>query len=302
MDEIHMKKLHVGFIWQGFNGRYGFWKDGLYAAMKRIEDVHYVRYLEPWDDFSGMDVLLYWEAACTITGENSRNYIKVANTPIRKALLFAGGPVKKEWFKGFDHVFVEGEFNRKEFDELGIPNSIAFGVNEDIFKPQKQRKVFDGFQQATFAGWKRQPLFSEALGERGLLCGRYQENDQSPWNDSSKSVRLPEMPAEGVASLINASHCVVNTSEYWGGGQRCVLESLACGVPVVVMGDSPKNREFIEESGAGIVCEPNAESIRKAVEDVKGWSEEEKQRGVGYIMSKWTSVHYSESLLKFING
>ena len=296
-----MKKLHVGLVWQGFNGRYGVWRDGLYASMKRIEETHYVHYFEPWDDFRGMDVLLYWEAPCTTLGENSAYYKKVQNTPIRKALLFAGGPIEAQWLWGFDHVFVEGEFNKREFDALGIENSIAFGVNDEIFKPQKQQKVFDGFMQATFAGWKRQPLFAEALGERGLLCGRYQETDQSPWRDSSKAVRLPEMPAEGVASLINASHCVVNTAEYWGGGQRCTLEAMACGVPVVVMSDSPKNREFVEESGAGLVCDPNPDSIRKAVEDIKGWSEEEKQRGIGYIKEKWTSKHYADNLLKFIN-
>jgi glycosyltransferase involved in cell wall biosynthesis len=264
--------------------------------MKRIEEKHEVRYVDPWDEIFPDEIVLYWEAPCTINGKDGENYNRIHRLPNKKALLFAGGPIEKKWMFNFDHVFVEGEFNAKEMEGLGIPYSIAFGVNEEIFKPEPQQKCFDGFMQATFAGWKRQPLFAESLGDKGLLCGRYQEEDQSPWVNSSQSVRLPELPAEAVARLINASHAVVNTSEYWGGGQRCTLEAMACDVPVIVMSDSPKNREFVEESGAGIVCDPTPEAIRQAVGSVKG----KDMGGKKYIESKWTSRHYADSLLKFI--
>lgn len=289
--------MQIAFVWQGVSGRYGFWEDGLYAAMKRIEEYHDVRYIEPWKAVSENEIVLYWESACTSNGKDGENYKRIQRLPNRKALLFAGGPIQEEWLFNFDHVFVEGEFNAKEMEGLGIPYSIAFGVNEEIFKPEKQQKVFDGFMQATFAGWKRQPLFAEALGQRGLLCGRYQEEDQSPWVNSSQSVRLPELPAEAVARLINASHAVVNTSEYWGGGQRCTLEAMACNVPAIVMSDSPKNREFVEESGAGVVCDPNPDAIRRAIEEVKG----KDMGGRKYIESKWTSVHYANSILNWLD-
>jgi glycosyltransferase involved in cell wall biosynthesis len=288
--------MRIAFVWQGVSGRYGFWKDGLYSAMKHIEEKHEVRYIEPWEEVMPDEIVLYWESACTINGKDGENYKRIQQLPNKKALLFAGGPVQKEWFFNFDHVFVEGEFNKQELYALDISCSIAFGVNEEIFFPEKQQKTIDGFMQATFASWKRQPLFAEALGSKGLLCGRYQEEDQSPWVNSSQSVRLPELPAEAVARLINASHAVVNTSEYWGGGQRCTLEAMACNVPAIVMSDSPKNREFVEESGAGIVCDPTPEAIRQAVGSVKG----KDMGGKKYIESKWTSRHYADSLLKFI--
>lgn len=292
--------MQITLVWQGANGRYGVLKDGVYAAMKIIGRDHDVRVVEPMDEIAPDEVVLYWEAPVTTQGKDAANYNRVRNLSNRKALLFAGGPIRKPWLDGFDHVFVEGEFNKREMDELGIPCSIAFGVNDEIFKPKKEQKVFDGIMHATFAGWKRQPLFSEALGEKGLLCGRYQEGDPSPWTDSCKSVRLPDMPTEALCALINASHAVVNTSEYWGGGQRCTLEGMACGVPVIVMSDSPKNREFVEESGAGLIVDPTPDAIRTAVEVVKGWTPEEKSRGIDYIRSKWTAQHYAEALLKWI--
>lgn len=290
--------MRIAFFWQGVSGRYGFWKDGLYSAMKHIEEKHEVRYIEPWEEVMPDEIVLYWESACTINGKDGENYKRIQQLPNKKALLFAGGPVQKEWFFNFDHVFVEGEFNKQELYALDISCSIAFGVNEEIFFPEKQQKTIDGFMQATFAGWKRQGLFAEALGNKGVLCGRYQEEDQAAWLDSERAFRLPELPAEAVSKLINASHTVVNTSAYWGGGQRCTLEAMACNVPVIVMSDSPKNVEFVAESGAGIVCDPNADSIRNAMEQVKG----KDMVGRDYIMSKWTSKHYADNLLKFIEN
>lgn len=292
------ERKKVILVWQGVSGRYGFWKDGLYRAMKHIEEKHEVRYIEPWEEVMADEIVLYWEAPCTSNGKDGENYKRIQRLPNKKALLFAGGPIQEEWLFNFDHVFVEGEFNKKEMDSIGIPCSIAFGVNEEIFKPEKQQKTIDGFMQATFAGWKRQGLFAEALWNKGVLCGRYQEEDQAAWLDSEKAFRLPELPAEAVAKLINASHAVVNTSAYWGGGQRCTLESMACNVPVIVMSDSPKNTEFVSESGAGIICDPNADAIRNSLEQVKG----KDMGGRDYIMSKWTSKHYADNLLKFIEN
>ncbi len=294
--------MKLAFVWQGISGRYGMWQDGLYAAMKRIEKEHTVRYIEPWEEVFPDEIVLYWEAACTYESKDGANYRRIQDLPNRKALLFAGGPIHPEWLDNFDHIFVEGEFNLKEMQELGVSTSIAFGVNEEIFYPRKEQKVFDGAMQATFAGWKRQPLFAEALGTRGVLCGRYQKEDPYPWEYSGDSIRLPELPAEAVARLLAASHTVVNTAEYWGGGQRCTLEAMACGIPVIVMNDSPKNIEYVAESGAGLVCECNYANIRQAVEQVKAWTDEEKARGVAYVQSKWTSKHYADNLLKWINS
>lgn len=291
--------MRIAFIWQGVSGRYGNdWGDGLYAAMKRIEKEHDVRYIEPGTPVESDEVVLYWEAPCTLNGKDADNYRFVQNLPNKKALFFAGGPMEAKGLIGFDHIFVESKINSEELSAMGITHSTAFGINEEIFKPMNVKKSYDGIMQATFAGWKRQPLFAEALGKNGVLVGRYQEQDQDPWNRSEQAVRLPHLNPESVAVLLNASHVAVNTSEYWGGGQRCTLEAMACGVPVVVMSDSPKNREYVEESGCGVVCDPNPEAIRQAVEQAK---EIDGRIGVEYVKGKWTSEHYANNILAWIN-
>lgn len=292
--------MKIAFFWQGIDGRYGVWRDGLFAAMKHIEKQHEVRYYEPCDESVrefNPDWVLYWEAACTINSKDKDKYLWVCNLPYKKALLFAGGPVRSDWMYYFDHIFVESQVNADECAVYGLPYSTAFGVNEELFVPVEVPKVYDGIMQATFADWKRHDLFAKALGNKGLAVGRKQEFDLNGYNECvARGVNIkPETYGNELVELINSSHTVVNTSNIQGGGQRCTLEGMACDIPVIVMSDSPKNREFVEESGVGLVVEPNPEAIREAIEKLKG-----KPGGRDYVMSKWTSKHYAEAILKYL--
>jgi len=301
--------MKIALIWQGLNGRYGQWEDGLYAAMKILEKDHKVRYfdfpLEGIHDFKP-DVVLYWEAICTIDGKDGANYRSVIDLPYKKALLFAGGPFNARNAYGFDLYFVESKINEEEFEALGLPWKRAFGVNTQIMKPMNLEKKWDGIIHATFADWKRHTLFADALGDKGLAVGRVQEFDKNGYNQClERGVTIMyEQPPEKVAELINESHAVVNTSSYWGGGQRCTLEAMACGVPVIVMSDSPKNMEYVVESGGGYWSDPNAEDIKKRLEvlvTVPKKAKEIGERGYDYVQSKWTEAHYAQALLEGIN-
>lgn len=296
-----MDKKRIAFVWQGISGRYGIWKDGLWRAMKRIEEQHEVIYCEPTDEIPEDAIVLYWEAPCTILGKDSDNYKKIKSLPNKKALLFAGGRIEKEWLDGFDHVFVESKINDEELTQVGVPHSTAFGINEEIFYPEKLEKIYDGSHFGTCASWKRQWLVGEAVGSKGLVVGRYQETDPTPFKRCKELgvTVLDEKHPEELRTLLNQSHTCLQTSEYWGGGQRCTLEALACDVPVICMTDSPKNREYVEESGCGLVVEPNAQNISDAVHIVK--ATDYGTRGSDYVKSKWTSKHYADNLLKWIN-
>lgn len=296
-------KQQVSFIWQGINGRYGHWKDGLWLAMKNLEKEYEVTYHEPTDEIPKDAVVLYWEAPCTILGVDSENYNRVRNLPNRKALLFAGGPIKKEWLEGFDHVFVESQVNVGELEDLGISHSTAFGINEEIFRPIKQDKKWWGIHAGTCASWKRQGLVGESLGANGLVVGREQPNRIDTFGfDKCKELGttvLTEQAPEDLVLFVNASFVCLQTSAAMGGGQRATLEALACNIPVVCMSDSPKNREFVEESGCGLVTDPDPVRIRDAIS--LAMQTDYGTRGRDYILSKWTAKHYSDSLKKWIN-
>lgn len=300
------RKYVIAFIWQGLsqNKIYGHWGDGLRAAISIIEKKHKIIYLEPWQDIPDeVDVILYWEAPVTQNGKDRENYLKVKNSKKPKILLFAGGRIREDECRGFDLFLVESRINEQELSDIAVPWLRAFGVDTSVMKPEKQPKVFDAVFPATCASWKRQGLFSRALKDKGVICGRFQESDPIGFLSAreNNTMVFPELPYEAVNVLYNSSWCCVNTSSEWGGGQRTTLEAMAAGIPVIVMSDSIKNREYVEESGAGIVVEPNEEAIRRGIEEVKKWTLEQRARGVEYVRSKWTAQHYADNIMKGIN-
>lgn len=297
-----MKK--IAFIWQGVTEmKPKKWRDGLWLAFQYLEKEYDVSYLEPWDEIPEDAIVLYWEAPCTHDcPKNGKNYQRVKNLPNKKALLFAGGRIEIEWLDGFDHVFYESKINGDELRELGVSCSLAFGINEQIMKPMNLEKKWDGIHHGTCASWKRQWLVGEALGELGCVVGRKQETDTNPFDTCEKlgTTVLPEQTPEEIAKLLNQSYSCCQTCDKWGGGQRCTLEALACNLPVVCMNDSPKNMEYVEESGCGFVVEPNKEAIKTAT--VLARSTDWGNMGRDYVLSKWTGKHYSDNLKKWLKN
>lgn len=297
--------MKLTFFWQGFNGRYGKWEDGLYAAMKLIEQEHEVQYLDTSDvekvfQFNP-DVVLYWEAPVTQRGKDATHWNSICALPYKKCLLFAGGPLKAIDVKDFDLVFVESKINEEDCEREGIPYKRAFGTNTQLFKPMETPKVFDAFMQATFADWKRHNLFAQTMGSKGAVAGRRQLFDDNGYQECVKrGVQIyDETYGEELNKLINSSSVVLNTSNEQGGGQRCTLEAMSAGVPVIVMADSIKNREFVEESGGGIVCEPEVSSIRDALRRI---TPAMGILGHAYVKNYWSEFEYRDALLDGIQS
>lgn len=296
--------MKIAFLWQGISDPVirDHWKDGLYAAMKLVEKEHEIVYREPWDNLEDVDFILYWESPCTANGKNGAHYNAVRKMKKPKIMLFSGGPVRYEDCEGFDLFLVESKINEEEFQKIGLPWLRAFGVNTDIFKPVKVEKKYDGIHHGASASWKRQWLMADALGEKALVIGREQPEDMHPFNESRRlgATVIGQTEYVDLPKYICSAHTMCQTSEYWGGGQRATLEAMACGIPPIVMSDSPKNREYVEESGFGLVCEPNAQSIKTAVEELKNHPQD-PNIGINYVLSKWTPKHYADKILQAID-
>jgi len=287
--------MRIAFVWDSLHTYYGTrFNDGLYLALKRLEERHAIGYFEPQEDdliaAFRPDVVLFWGALC---GHETPH---VKQMPYRKAICFAGGPIDANTVDGFDLYFTESRWNEDEFDRFGKPWMRAFGINELIFRPIRAEKKYDAAIWATFALWKRHNLFADAVGEKGLAIGLFQDHERQcyEWCQAKGMEVRGEMPKEEMVKLLAQSHVALNTSAFWGGGQRMTLEAMAMEIPVVVMADSPKNREYVEECGLGLVAPPEVGPIRDAVRELKG----KRYHTRDYIMSKYTSQHYADALEK----
>lgn len=293
-----INKFSIGFVWQGVSQRFDMWQDGLKEAMKLLEKKYNVDYIEPTDNLDNYDLLIYWEAPCTINGMNAENYLRVKNHHLPKILLFAGGPINPDWVKGFDEICVESKINVEEFAQYGITVNTAFGINDKLYRPLKVPKTYRGIHHGTCASWKRQWLGAQAFSGGMLLVGRRQETDSYPFTYSKElgAVIKEETFGKELVEDICSAEVLVQSSDFWGGGQRATLEAMACGVPVICMKDSPKNIEYVNESGAGVICDPDPESIKNAHREIMKDYSRMSEQGIEYVKNKWTARHYAYEL------
>lgn len=286
--------MRIAFLWEG-NQNYRFrLTDGLGEALKALrERGHEIGYFEPDDEVKiigfNPDVILNWGPLSARTTEQVKSY------PYKKAIAFGGGPIDESNVHGFDLYFTESQINEQELEKFGKPWMRAFGINEKIFTPQNLEKKYDGCFAGTFALWKRPELFAKALKDKGVAVGIFQEHEKQCYEVCQEEgvETHNEISREEIAKFINQSHTVVNTADFWGGGQRLTLEAMACNVPVIVMSDSPKNIEYVNEAG-GLIVQPEVEQIKEAVKFAKGQPCNTRD----YILSKFTIKHYADALEK----
>lgn len=245
--------------------------------------VDLVKHAEP-------DVILHW---ADFTRPNAQP-LKELGIPM--ALCFAGGEVDTYNTYLFDHVFVESQVYANKLEELGVPHSIAFGTNTDLFKPIEQNQVFDAIFPATFAAWKRHSLYAQAMqGFKALAVGyMYDNHEQECWQECLRMgiTVLPHASAQVLHRLYAASKVCVITSMSSGGSQRTVLEAMAMNLPLVVT-DSDKFDYLTDECYR---VEPEAEAIRGVVKALLDGERSINTRE--YVLENWSHIRYADKLEK----
>jgi len=287
-----MSRMRCAFLWEGVTEYRYRLTDGLGAALELLKQKHEIRYFEPYDTLGihgfRPDVVLHWAPLC------GNDHEAVINLPYKKAIAFGGGPIEPQNVDGYDLYFTESAINEEELTHFGKPWMRAFGINEQIFKPENVEKKYTACFAGTFAKWKRPELFAHAVGSQGVAIGVHQDHEKECYQVCvDKGVEVhEELSREEIAHFINLSKCVINPSDLWGGGQRLTLEAMACNVPVIVMSDSPKNREYVEESGFGLIVDPTVGAIQDAILKIAPVNSRD------YVLSKFSIQKYADALEK----
>jgi len=311
-----MKKLKLAFVWDWENlwAQMITWKDGLAAAIRILseewdvkvyslgEDVvfrhdYFPITLKPTSEQLAETILKEKPDAILVWGDFTRPTIPlIGSRGIPMAICLAGGNVTN-YIAHFDLIFVESKSYKDRLEAEGRNVIQAFGTNTELFKPIKQPKIWDVIFPACFTMWKRHGLLVKTLaGKKGLACGwmRKKGRDTYCWQvcqDNGLTI-LPHVSSYVMPYLYNASKTCVITSTAIGGSQRTVLESMACNIPVVVMEDSDKTREYVEASGIGEVSLREPENIIRAID--KSMDKEVNSRK--WILNNYSEYIYAEKL------
>lgn len=209
------------------------------------------------------------------------------------ALCFAGGPTRNPQSISFDLIFVENDMYVKEFEQQDINVMKAFGTNDHLFKPMALPKKWDTIYTATFARWKRHNIYAEAIKDKGLAVGKIQPHEMDCYEvcvDNGLTV-MPEVPYHVMPFLYNQSKVSVVTA-LWGG-QRNILESMTCNMPVIVMSDAKTNTEIVEEAQYGIIADPNVESLKEAINKALTDKHPDGQK---IVQAKYSAELYADRL------
>lgn len=223
------------------------WRDGLWAALQLLSYDYEITMHNLWGNpmpvcFDDYNFALGWGAF----GSPVDNYLY--STGIPKGLCIGGVAHAPETKHEYDVLFYETLWYKPQIeDHRNIVH--AFGVNTDIYKPIRRKKIIDYITVGAFSYWKRQKMLLNKKGTR-LAIGEIQKGNISESLDIIGELLLDGviisdmLLPDKLAEFYNMSKCAYIPANIAGGGERAVLEARACGIPVEVENDNPKLLEL----------------------------------------------------------
>lgn len=215
---------------------------------------------------------------------------------IPKVLCFAGGPRNHIATSYFRVIVCESQVYIDDFTKAGVAATRGFGTNTKVFSPRGLPKVWNAIYPASLCFHKNIELFARSFEGAGLLVGNHNEPTLVSKALSFGTPPLHRVNSNTLADLYNMARTTVITAGPDGGAQRVVLESMACGIPVVIMSDHDRCLEFVKESNFGRICHPVDIEIRQAVADLID-SPLDRNIGINYVAAKWSEYHYAQAIL-----
>ena len=224
--------------------------DGLHSAlevMKKDFDITKVNIKTDKVNIDGYDFVLGhggW-------GGSVDKLIKANREVINKCGLCIGGNINlPEEIFNYDALFCETNWYLPKISNH--PNArVAFGVNTNIFYPTEKTNIFDYLGVGSFSKWKRWEEIAKKKGPR-LVVGEIQRGNPLESMGIVGSLIacgvgvMPNVDPYTLAKLYNSAKKVLIPSTDYGGGERTVWESKACGVDVEIMPDNLKLKELVE--------------------------------------------------------
>lgn len=197
----------------------------------------------------GYDFYLLWDSS------NSEFIPKLRELEGRKGLcLTTDLGLNLDNLRNFDVIFAEARPVVEACRPSGVRVIKAMGTDTKFFQPMAVPKAFEAVYPATLSPWKRQNLFADRYGNRGLCIGTVQPDGEDIYRyclDKGTAVIRGYLPAESARILYQLGEKISITG-YEGSG-RTVLEAMSMGLEVEAAPDNEKCMSYLEEyKGSGL--------------------------------------------------
>ncbi len=150
--------------------------------------------------------------------------------PVRRKMAF------------YDILYYETPWYRQYLQQMP-PSLHAFGIDTRIMTPARPGfpKTIDVLSVGAFRDYKRQYLLASLPG-RKIVIGDSASSDPGVLAQLNAAgiETMNFMPYEILASYYQSAKLVYIPATVHGGGERAVLEAIACGIEVRVESDNPK--------------------------------------------------------------
>ena len=239
--------MNIDVVWYFDKAKWVYpkWRDGLKAAMDIIARDHNVRW------HLGTDIDIPDDSQFILVWDNSTSEFipQMIKHKARKGLILTTDlGMDIESLRNYDVIFPEAQVVTDKIRPHGIRAITAFGTDEQFFTPDITEKEYEAFYPATFSPWKRQDIFAEMYGDKGLIIGTVQPDGYDILRktiEHKANIMIGYWPVELIRESYNKAKLVHITG--WEGSGRTVLEALSCGVPVKAAIDNHKCQNYIEE-------------------------------------------------------
>jgi glycosyltransferase involved in cell wall biosynthesis len=172
--------------------------------------------------------------------------------------------------KNIDAYIALSEFSRKKFIEMGLPAGKIFikpNFLDSGMQEQSDKQDFFLFA-GRLADYKGIDTLIEAFKLSGLPLkvigdGPKHKDVQKKIEGAGNIELLGRLPFREVLDYIRRARCVVFTSECYENMPRVIIESFACGVPVVAS-DFGATKELVSDRVNGLLFEAsNSKSLAR---------------------------------------
>lgn len=249
-------KISLFWFWNRAEEIWPNYRDGVKAAMEELgrrgHTVEWCLGEKPLVDPESDYILIWGDSRCA-----GFDYVK--DHKAKKGLLLTTDlGMDIESLRKYDCVFAEAQCVVDKIKPFGIRVVKAFGTDTNFFRPTELDYVkpgrkpvlprYDAFYPATFSPWKRQNLFADKWGDKGLCMGTIQPDGWDIFKhavEKKTNVYVGYAPVQAVKEFYELSASVDITG--WEGSGRTVIEALSMNLPVTVSEDNHKCQEYIQE-------------------------------------------------------